>query len=201
VGRHPERRLNASLARAFRDDVASRLEKKKVERYEILEALDPYPERSDTWISRALNSENDLSWATAVEVAIRVESRGVKLSSSILDKLAEFELGESSAIVLIHTGDAERLARRLAIRMTGFSPAARRRIEKALVAELKPFERFNLTPTGKRIWGMMHVDGDQARVQFFRDVNHLRVDGDQWTTPGPIGVLKRLASANRGKGR
>jgi hypothetical protein len=203
VGLHPERRLGANLARAFRDDVVTRLKRKNVERYEILDALDVYPERSDTWISRALNHRNDLSWTTAVELAIRVESRGVKLTSSILDDLAEFELGESSAIVLIHTGDSERLARRLAIRMSGQSPAARRRIEKALLAELKPFERFNLTQAGKQIWALMNVRGDDARVQFFRDVHHLRVDGDRTTTLGPIGVLRRLASADgdRGRGR
>ena len=92
MGLHPERRLDASLARAFRDDVVARLKHKGVERYEILDALDAYPERSDTWISRALNHRLDLSWTTAVELAIRVENRGVKLASSILDDLAEFEL-------------------------------------------------------------------------------------------------------------
>jgi transcriptional regulator with XRE-family HTH domain len=137
--------LSTDLAAELRKDVRAGIKRKRKTREQLAVALDV----DRRTVSRYLSDAAPLSRPAAYDLIAACKTLGFTVSVELISEIYSEDV---SPAAIVFPGESEALADMLAAvadTVSGFSPQMRRALKARLLTALKPYERFNDTPTGK----------------------------------------------------
>jgi hypothetical protein len=142
AGRPRAVRLPRPVADAFRRDLKARLAWKKLtlKRLWSFAGGDLKP-RGPRWMFNALDSNQELSAAVAIEIAERARNVGVKMTESILTQILQIAVPEPAVIIMPR--ESARLASFLCRTLLGKPTTSTRRVEQQMRRLFEGFENAN----------------------------------------------------------
>jgi hypothetical protein len=192
MARTPMPRLERAVADWLRREIKAGLEHRNLRRTDLCDAGNPIDERT---IFRYLSPKASLAKFAAFELILRCKRLGIRLH----DDLVRDVYGEMLPAIIVFNGEAKFLAVKMAyIAATELRLSCRdeKRLVRAYVDLLEPYEYFNMLALGKEIFDKVksYFGGDDKWDQRFMSIRHpirLNVQGDRFEVLDPTKLIEQ----------